>query len=507
MGIAALTVLLTPAFSNANPTAPPRSISRGAHPAGVQRPRFRRAAGGPTTCSTSNATSFVGISGQSDVAGLYSAVAGGMSNEACDEESVIGGGNTNVIGAAGQAPQSFIGAGDSNGITGASAFIGAGQSNAAQNDETFVGAGYNNVASGVAAFVGGGDYAYFNAQEENDALPTIGNQASGFDSFVGAGDLNVVSGYGSFIGAGGYSYALTFATTPGNQIAGTDSFIGSGDRNNVAASEAFVGGGQNNSIAAQATNAAIAGGSMNSITGDFGTIAGGNHNSATATAAAVGGGSSSSATGPYATIPGGYLNAANGTGSFAAGTQAKARQNGAFVWSDNAGPAAVQSTAAYQFVARASGGFFLFTNAAQTSGARLNPGSGTWASQSDRAMKTGVVALDDSAVLAKVAALPVSEWSYTSERGVRHVGPMAQDFYAAFRVGEDDRHITSIDEDGVALAAIKALVAENRRLHVRLARDDARLGQDDARLGRYDSRFAAIERKLETLELAVARSR
>jgi hypothetical protein len=41
---------------------------------------------------------------------------------------------------------------------------------------------------------------------------------------------------------------------------------------------------------------------------------------------------------------------------------------------------------------------------------------------------------------------------------------MAQDFYAAFKVGEDDRHITSIDEDGVALAAIKALHAENGAL-------------------------------------------
>ncbi len=110
------------------------------------------------------------------------------------------------------------------------------------------------------------------------------------------------------------------------------------------------------------------------------------------------------------------------------------------------------------------------------------------------------MALDDATVLAKVAALPVSEWSYTSERGVRHVGPMAQDFYAAFRVGEDDRHITSIDEDGVALAAIKALAAENRRLHARLARADSRLGQNDARV-------AAIERRMQALELAVARPR
>jgi len=62
-----------------------------------------------------------------------------------------------------------------------------------------------------------------------------------------------------------------------------------------------------------------------------------------------------------------------------------------------------------------------------------------------------VAALDDATVLDKVSAL-------------RHVGPMAQDFYAAFHVGEDDRHITSIDEDGVALAAIEALHAENRTL-------------------------------------------
>jgi hypothetical protein len=34
---------------------------------------------------------------------------------------------------------------------------------------------------------------------------------------------------------------------------------------------------------------------------------------------------------------------------------------------------------------------------------------------------------------------------------------MAQDFHAAFGVGEDDKHITTIDADGVALAAIQGL--------------------------------------------------
>ena len=84
-------------------------------------------------------------------------------------------------------------------------------------------------------------------------------------------------------------------------------------------------------------------------------------------------------------------------------------------------------------------------------------------------MKTDVAQLDEAKVLDEVAKLPITSWSYITERGVRHVGPMAQDFYAAFRVGADDRHITSIDEDGVALAAIKALHAENASLRTRLA--------------------------------------
>ena len=56
---------------------------------------------------------------------------------------------------------------------------------------------------------------------------------------------------------------------------------------------------------------------------------------------------------------------------------------------------------------------------------------------------------------------------------------MAQDFYAAFGVGEDDKHITSIDEDGVALAAIKALHAENKVQSAQIAELRARLAQVD----------------------------
>ena len=60
-------------------------------------------------------------------------------------------------------------------------------------------------------------------------------------------------------------------------------------------------------------------------------------------------------------------------------------------------------------------------------------------------------------------------------------------FYAAFKVGEDDKHITSIDEDGVALAAIKALHAENGRLRRELAAQRAHDRRVDAELARIEA--------------------
>jgi len=82
---------------------------------------------------------------------------------------------------------------------------------------------------------------------------------------------------------------------------------------------------------------------------------------------------------------------------------------------------------------------------------------------SDRAAKENFQPVDQQAVLAKVAALPVSEWKYKAEsQGVKHIGPMAQDFQAAFQLSADVQHISVVDESGVALAAIQGL---NERLN------------------------------------------
>jgi hypothetical protein len=82
-----------------------------------------------------------------------------------------------------------------------------------------------------------------------------------------------------------------------------------------------------------------------------------------------------------------------------------------------------------------------------------------WVNGSDRNSKEAFTAINPRAVLEKVSALPITQWRYKAEAdGTEHIGPMAQDFHAAFGLnGNDDKHISTVDEGGVALAAIQGL--------------------------------------------------
>jgi hypothetical protein len=96
---------------------------------------------------------------------------------------------------------------------------------------------------------------------------------------------------------------------------------------------------------------------------------------------------------------------------------------------------------------------------------------------SDRNAKEDFTALSPRDVLAKVATLPITEWQYKAEKAgdaaaARHIGPMAQDFSAAFTLGHDDKHISVVDEGGVALAAIQGL---NEKLEEQARDKDARI--------------------------------
>ena len=101
--------------------------------------------------------------------------------------------------------------------------------------------------------------------------------------------------------------------------------------------------------------------------------------------------------------------------------------------------------------------------------------NGTFVSASDRNAKENFAPVDAKEILAKVTSLPLTRWNYKQDTATPHLGPMAQDFYAAFAVGPDDKHITAVDADGVALAAIQGLNqkleeqrAENAELKQRL---------------------------------------
>jgi hypothetical protein len=77
---------------------------------------------------------------------------------------------------------------------------------------------------------------------------------------------------------------------------------------------------------------------------------------------------------------------------------------------------------------------------------------------SDRNAKENFSDIDPREVLAKVAQLPLHTWNYRDDdHKVKHLGPVAQDFHAAFNIGPDDKHIATVDADGVALAAIQGL--------------------------------------------------
>jgi trimeric autotransporter adhesin len=85
-------------------------------------------------------------------------------------------------------------------------------------------------------------------------------------------------------------------------------------------------------------------------------------------------------------------------------------------------------------------------------------------------------------------------WSYIAQRrGVRHIGPMAQDFAAAFAVGENDTTINSIDADGVALAAIQGLNAKLERENAELRAALAQLRAQHATLAHRVERLLAAD--------------
>jgi hypothetical protein len=347
--------------------------------------------------------------------------------------------------------------------------------------------------------------------------PGTGLTGGGAVALGGTTTLNVDfagSGTATSAARSDHNHTGTFWGTTGNAstVPGTD-YLGTSDNQPLevrvngarallvspASTPNLVGGHADNAAGTGVIGAVVGGGgatgAANSVLGDFGTVGGGHGNTA-------GGGR-------YATVPGGAGNVASGNFSLAAGRQADATFAGCFVWADST-DAAFACERQDQLSARAYGGARFVVSGTSSveirddgtdlitasNGAHLTLG-GAWTNSSDRDRKADFQPVDARAVLEKVAALPVSSWRYRAERtDVRHLGPVAQDFHAAFGLGGDARSIATVDADGVALAAIQGLHqadgelrAQNQRLRAQVRSLEERVTQ----LQRLEQRVAQLE--------------
>jgi hypothetical protein len=346
-----------------------------------------------------------------------------------------------------------VAGGASNNVTGGNSMVGGGNLNTIQTNA-------------LCSFIGGG---YLNLIQTNAPYSFIGG---GTGNLIPPGTTNALIGGGYGNTNGGNFSAIAAGTINLIQSSVSKSIIGSGNGNAIQPGTALsvIGGGQFNTISNGAWSCSIGGGEQNRIlSGAY-----------------------------WGTIPGGYNCTVGGFRSFAAGSYASATNNYAFVWADRSSDNVFSSFGDNTFSVRATNGvrFVSATDATgnPTAGVQLPAGGGAWAALSDRNSKENVESADPQEILAKVAALPVATWNYKSQApSIRHIGPMAQDFHAAFGVGEDEKHITTIDEEGVALAAIKGL---NEKLEQKDT-EIQQLQQTVAQLKEMMAKLAAGQNRME----------
>jgi len=435
----------------------------------------------------------IGGGGTNAAVGSFTTVGGGAGNTSAADYATVGGGHYNTS----SGDTATVAGGASNRSVGVYATVGGGRANTSRGFAATVGGGQVNLSDGDNAAVGGG----------------WGNQSLTNFATIGGGFENTSGGVGAVVAGGsGNTSAADYATVAGgryNRSGGDTATVGGGVSNRSLGVYATVGGGKDNTSRgfaamvgggqvnlSEGDHAAVGGGWGNQCMTNFATIGGGFENTSSGVAAVVAGGSGNTSATNYATVPGGYHNVAGGSYSFASGRNAKAMHDGAFVWADSQTPDFDPGTmngdaigGINSFNVRATGGIYFVTGidgtGHQTGGLYCPPGGGAFISYSDRQAKENFQDVNPLEILDKVVALPMQSWNYKSqEASIRHVGATAQDFKAAFGVGETDKGINTVDADGVALAAIQGLNQKVEKRSAKLEAENAALKEEVAELKR-----------------------
>lgn len=367
------------------------------------------------------------------IAGVgYATVAGGLGNFASGDRSTVGGGEQNrAVGT-----ESTVAGGYNNYITETRSTIGGGANNTATGISGVIAGGLaNTVMSQTSAVLGG--YANAAIGDNSAVAGGIGNCAGGDSSFVagqnartriGSGYPYLPSACGFGLGSNGDdgdkgtfmwgdSQDTTFTSTGINQF-------------NVRSSGGFA---LNTTPANNTVEMTIAPSALNGS--DVANL---------------------------------FLKERATDGILISAGQSTGNNAGFFIDHYNG------TTQIRRMELSPSGAVLIRSNATgAATGVTMAANGGSFTSLSDRRLKTHIETIDTEQILARLIDLPVTTWSYIAQGdNIRHIGPMAQDFKAAFNVGESETGITTIDADGVALAAIqglnKRLESENAQLRQRI---------------------------------------
>jgi hypothetical protein len=209
----------------------------------------------------------------------------------------------------------------------------------------------------------------------------------------------------------------------------------------------------------------------------------------------------------------GYRTTANNDYAVALGYRASNNTHtGTMVMGDESTTDSVRNQADNEFRIRYNGGIRLRVSTAangNTPGAGGNVGCDltiavpSWTCASSRTLKENFEPVDGEDVLSRIRGIPITTWNMIGgEPGVRQLGPVAEDFYAAFPLGLGETTIGMGNIDGVNLAAAKALEARTTHLQAQL---DARTAQVQALQKQVHAQARALsqmEARLRAIEAA-----
>jgi hypothetical protein len=459
---------------------------------------FGTVAGGVFNGAANYASTVAGGDGNL-AGGVRSAVLGGAGNQALATDAAVSGGQANVI----QTNSS-------------DAIIGGGAFNRIQHDSALgvIAGGQNNtiVSNVTAAVISGGT---------GHLIDTISDNAT-----IAGGGTNIIGSYAPFatISGGGYNTIANFAIY-GPTIAG-----GMGNTIDDGTYQGVICGGYVNHIHSNADNGVISGGYNNHVRGSHSVVPGGRFCEANGAFSFAAGydaiaahdgsfvwagapnpanifdyGATSTGTNQFVIRALGGIQVYPNTSMFF-GAQTRQMLN---LWGTQYG-IGVQSSTLYSRCdgnGGANAGFSWYKGGVHND-AYANAGGGielmhlidgglyvhgTYNNTSDRNEKENFTPVEPREVLEKVAGLPITRWNYKHDAATPHLGPVAQDFYAAFGVGPDDKHIATVDESGVALAAIQGL---NEKV-------ETRSQKSEDRIQKLESENLELRRELETLKRAI----